>query len=629
MPMPPSAADTRRDRLLLVLSFLLLPCMVGSVGCQSWVTRKKEEKHEKEIRLMREKLADPDRPRLAGEIATPLGLTIQRFDTIGLISNLPGTGGIVEPSQQRDMILTEMRRHEVLDAESIVDSPATAVAKAFVLVNPSHNKSDRLDVIVECSSTCKATDLQDGYLMPSTLREYQVLQGKVRNSGEKATASGDFVTLPASVTGEEKFNPLRGVIIGGGKLLEAPKLGIRVNKDWRHVMVVGAIADSINRRFYFKDGTRQRQVAEGKNDWHIALEIVPKYRWDPMHYMSTVLSIGFRETEVQIEERIHGCRKLLVSRETARKAACELEAIGNKEAIEVLLEGLMCADPEVRLHSAYSLAYLDRPECVPVLRELAIQEPAFRPVCLIGLGVNENPSSREALMDLLQETEPEVRYGALLAIRQSNPRDPITVGEPIGEICHVIQIPSNSPAVVVSLEERKEMVVFGNNTLITLNQEFSPTPSLSVVPLPGGLIRIAKRQRDGEVLQSIVSNDLQSLIRAMPTVEANYNDVVHMMDQLQSSQSLGVPLAINPRPRAGRIYQRDTTDTESGEEVIETVQVDSASRTASGKSKRGGISLASWPSFLTSKPSEEDAALEKQSSKASDGSLVPEEGNQP
>jgi hypothetical protein len=616
--MLPSAADTQRDRLLLILSLLLLPSVVVSMGCQSWVTRKKEEKHEKEIRLMREKLADPDRPRLAGEIATPLGLTIQRFDTIGLISNLPGTGGIVEPSQQRDMVLTEMRRHEVLDAETIIDSPSTAVAKAFILVNPSHNKSDRLDVIVECSSTCNAKDLQDGYLMPSTLREYQLIQGKVRDGGEMAVASGEFVALPTSVTGEEKLNPLRGVVIGGGKLLEAPKLGIRVNKDWRHVMVVGAIADSINRRFYFKDGTRQRQVAEGKNDWHIALEIVPKYRWDPMHYMSTVLSIGFRETEDQIDERINGCRKLLVNRETARKAACELEAIGKGRAVEVLLEGLMCVDPEVRLHSAYSLAYLDRPECVPVLRELAIQEPAFRPVCLIGLGVNEHPSSREALLDLLQEAEPEVRYGALLAIRQGNPRDPITLGEPIGEICQLIQIPSSSPTAIVSLEERKELVVFGSNALIDLSQEISPTPSLSIVPLPGGLVRVAKRQGDGEVLQSIVSNDLQSLIRAMPTVEANYNDLVHMMDHLGSSKSLGIPIAMNPRPRAGRVYQRDASGTESGEQILETVHVDSASRAANGKSKRSGISLASWPSFLTTKEKEEEAS-----------SLEPKEGNQP
>ena len=126
--MTPTPSDVRILRWRTGIFIGLLSCFAMSLGCQSWVTRKKEEKHEKEIRLMKEKLADPDRPRLAGEVATPLGLTTRRYDAIGLISNLPGTGGIVNPSTQREMILTEMRRHEVLNPELVLDSPSTAMA---------------------------------------------------------------------------------------------------------------------------------------------------------------------------------------------------------------------------------------------------------------------------------------------------------------------------------------------------------------------------------------------------------------------------------------------------------------------------------------------------------------------
>ncbi|MFN6127872.1 MAG: HEAT repeat domain-containing protein [Planctomycetota bacterium] len=626
--MPNRRMPNRRFRTQVCMA--MLACLAMSLGCQSWITRKKEEKHEKEARLMKEKLADPDRPRLAGEIATPIGLTTHRYDAIGLLSSLPGTGGMVNPSAQREMMLTEMRRHEVLNPEGILDSPSTAIAKVRVFVDPCMTKSDNLDVLVECSDECNATDLRGGYLMPTMLREYMFLDGKNRSSNDKSIASGEFVTIPASLTGEEKINPLRGIVIGGGKLMDTPKLGIRVGKEWRHVMVVGSIADAINRRFFYQDGTRQQKVAEGKNDWHIELQTAPKYRWDPMHYMSTVMSIGFRETDEQISERIEGCRKLLMRRETARRAACELEAIGKGKATEVLLEGLLGVDAEVRFYSAYSLAYMDRSESVPILRALAIDEPAFRPLCLIGLGINEHPSARNALLDLLQESEPELCYGALLALRQRNPRDPTVLGERIGEVCQLIQIPSKNSTVAVSLEQQKEVVVFGGNSTITLNRELSPTPSLRIVPLSGGLLRLAKIQLEGEVLQSIISNDLESLLRAMPSVNASYNDMVHALDQLGTGNHLAARVAINPRPRAGRIYRRDASGDEAGETTLETVQVDASSRINQKQQKKNWISMATLPSIIPSKKPQVDSDKSKSTDSRSEvDSSDEEEGNQP
>jgi hypothetical protein len=610
--MPSFAIGFATPRSQHSIAIALLSCVLISLGCQSWITGKKEEKHQKEMRLMKEKLADPDRPRLAGEIASPLGLAIHRYDAIGLVSNLPGTGGMVNPSAQREMMLTEMRRHDVLNAEMILDSPSTAIAKVRVYVDPCATKSDHLDVLVECSDECNATDLRGGFLMPTMLREYMLLDGKNRSSNDKTNASGDFVTIPASLCTDANVNPLRGVVIGGGKLLEAPKLGIRVGKEWRHVMVVGSIAEAINKRFFYKDGGRQQKVAEGKNDWHIELQTVPKYRWDPMHYMSTVMSIGFRESEEQVAERIEGCRKLLLRRETARKAACELEAIGKGKAIEVLLEGLLHVDTEVRFYSAYSLAYLDRMECVPVLRGLAIEEPAFRPLCLIGLGANEHPSAREALLGLLQESEPELCYGAMLALRQKNPRDPAVLGETIGDICQLMHFPSKNNIVAVSLEQQKEIVIFGNNSPIDLNLELTPSPTLKISPLSGGLLRIAKTQLDGEVLQSIISNDLDSFLRALASVNASYDDAVHSLDELGVGKHLAGHVAMNPRPRAGRIYQRDTSEQDPVEEVIESVKVDSSSR-AKEKSKQSWFSMATMPSLIPSKRSEDDESEDEES----------------
>lgn len=583
--------------------------MVG--GCSSWTFRKKEEQYQKEMRLMKEKLRDPDRPRLVGEVATPLGLTIRRLDALALVSNLAGTGGSVEPGPQRDMILNEMRRRDVLNPDSLLDAPSTALAKVRIFSVPGEIKSDNLDILVECSTSCNAKDLRDGYVLPTDFREYMLVGGRNRSSGELATGNGEVVVFPASMAEGDKVNPLRGVVIGGGKLKDVPKLGIRVNKEWRHVMITGMIAESINNRFFYKEGSRQVKVATAKNDWHIAIETMPKYRWDTLHYMSTLLAVGYGESPEQIAERIEGCRKLLIHRETSRRAACELEAIGKGRAIDVLCEGLMSVDTEVRFHSAYSLAYLDRPEGVPVLRDIAIQEPAFRPLCLIGLSINEHPSSMTTLMELLQESDPEVRYGALVAIRRQNPRHPLVVGEPLGEICHWISIPSKDPMVAVSMEQRKEVVVFGGNSNIDLQRELAPTPSLRMVPLSGGFLRVAKRQQDGEILQSIISNDLHALLNAMPTVNANYGDVVHLLDQLGSNDCMATKIAINPHPHAGRTYQRDTSDRVVESESSTTVKIDDATR-SSGESKSSWLPTLPWMNFKSSGKTEEPSSKETQ-----------------
>ncbi len=598
-----SIANRRRrspSQWLWVLG--LLGTITAGVGCQSWTHRKKEDAFEKENRRIKELMSDPDRPRLVGEIASALGMTARRYDAMALISNLPGTGGTVKPSAQREMILKEMRLREVPNPQFVLDSPATAMAKVRVYANPCDTKGDTLDILVECSSECNATDLRDGYLMPTKLREYMFLD-RARESNDKADASGEVVVLPQSVMGDTEPNLLRGVVIGGGRLMETPALSIRVENNYQHVTVVSAIEKAINKRFFYQDANKQLTVAKGKNDWQIEIVTLPKYRWDPMHYMSTLLATGFGETDSQVAERIVGCRTLLMRRETARRAACELEAIGNAPAADVLLEGLGSSDTEIRFYAAYSLAYLDRPECVPVLQSLAISEPAFRPLCLIGLAINEHASARDALNELLQEAEPELRYGAILALRQRNPRDPAVMGDAIGEFCNLIQIPSKTPLIAVSLEQKKEVVLFGSNATIDLREELSPTPSTRLTPLASGMIRIAKRQVNGEVLQNIIASDLQSLLKALPTIDANYSDVVHTLDRLNQDGYLSIPVAFNPRPRAGRVYEREENVIEEATEIDRSITVDGASR-KSGSTKLSWLPEMSWPSFGSSNTSD-------------------------
>jgi len=600
-----------------ICSLLAMFAVVASIGCQAWTSKEKEKNNQfvKETKRFKDLLVDPERPRLVGEVATALGMYAKHYDAYALAVDLPGTGGIVKPGVQRDLMLADMRIRNVDNPETVLDAPWTALVKLKVFANPSDAKGDILDVDVETSTECLATDLTGGYVLESRLREMAYIDGNMRTSDDKAIAQGEIVMLPSSYTRRPSPTPLKGVLIGGAKLIQEQGLGLQITPEYRHVVITKAIEKSINSRFFFREANKQKLVAEGKNDWHIVLESLPKYKHDPAHFVSVILATGFAESDEEQMERVAGCRKLLMKRETTQRGAVELEAIGNDDAKEVLISGLASSDPEIRFFSAYSLSYLDRSEAIPVLMELARYEPAFRPLCLVGLSVNEDSLAREALEELLQEAEPELRFGAFWSIRDRNPNDFVLSGEPVGQAFHLVQIPSAIPLLAVSFQKKKEIVLFGNSVAITLRDQLTPTPSLKISSVPGDQIKLTKRHTDGAVTHAIVASDVVSLLRAMGTVEASYNDVVHTLDTLSSRQALSMPLALNPRPFAGREYNRKDLSTaqSSTDAKMDVVQVDGSSV---DRSQSKGFKLSSPVSwFKPSKPS---------SKKASDTELPPE-----
>ena len=90
------------------------------------------------------------------------------------------------------------------------------MAKLRVYANPCDIKGEVLDMDVEVSTECTATDLTDGIVLESRLREMAVLGGAMRSSDDKAIGSGEVVILPTSYTKKPDRTPTVGVVIGGG-----------------------------------------------------------------------------------------------------------------------------------------------------------------------------------------------------------------------------------------------------------------------------------------------------------------------------------------------------------------------------------------------------------------------------
>jgi len=165
--------------------------LVWFAGCSSWISKKGERDNhfQKETKRIQDLMADPDRPRLIGEVANSLGMSPSQYDSYALVSSLPGTGGIVRPGIQRDWILDEMRKRETESPETFLDDVSTALVKLKIIAKPCDAKGDIFDIEIDNCTECLATDLTEGYVLESRLSELAMLKGRLHTSEPKAIGS--------------------------------------------------------------------------------------------------------------------------------------------------------------------------------------------------------------------------------------------------------------------------------------------------------------------------------------------------------------------------------------------------------------------------------------------------------
>jgi hypothetical protein len=560
--------ETRSRRNFLTKTALLsstLATAIASNGCTTPWFGEPESPMAEKAREIKDLLNSDKRPQIVGDISNVTGLNTRRFDSFGLVSKLAGTGADVKTGPQREAMLKEIRTRNITRPNELLASKETAVVKVTAYAIPGTLKGDALDAIVECSTECEATSLQNGFLLPAHLQEYATLKNSIRTSHDKATVTGPIVFLPRSMNDDHTENLLKGRILGGAKVLDTRTLGIRIREQFSHVLTTSAVAKAINERFATLQTVATNETAEAKNDGFIHLELHPKYAQDADHFMGVVRGVGFMESETTRIARMEDCSRKLLEPTTCKYAALQLEAIGH-EAIDVLATGLQSQNREIQFRSAYALAFLDSERAVPKLSELAMAEPAFRPLCYVGLAALEHPMAKEALEELLQYPDPEVRYGALLALRQKDKRNPFVVGSRIGTIARLIEIPSETTGVAVSLEKTPEIVVYGQNPILRVPGEITISSRLQLQPDGPVAVRLSRAGEFGSSESVVVPSDLRSILFAIEELGGTYNDMVQLIDRAAIDGWLPYALACNPRPHTGRVFERETDNTDEFDE---------------------------------------------------------------
>ena len=494
--------------------------------------------------------SDSPSTKLVGDVAHPYGMGYVELQAVALVTGLSGTGEDPPPSPQRAALMAEMNRRKVENPNEILASPSTSLVLVRGVLRPGVQVGDRFDIEVRTSSRSSTESLRAGKLLETRMTEMAVLGSQLRQGHLMAYAEGPVLVDPTADPKDDPMLAVRGRILGGGRVTKARSLGLVLDHQEQSFRTSQAVGKAINKRFYSYFEGKRRGVATPKTDEFLELDLHPRYKDNVGRYMQVVRSIPISESRAQSLSRLSLLKSQLEDPITSARAALQLEAIGNDQAIEVLKEGLMVNDPEVRFYAAEALAYLDDTTAVKQLAQAARDEPAFRVHALVALSAMDDGAAYDELRTLLEVKSAETRYGAFRSLWAMSPNDPLIRGENLNDkfSYHILDIPGES-MVHATNSLRPEVVLFGKQHRLKLPLVLDAGPKILVNGLSGEEVKISYFGKETE--QRVVSNSLDAVIRTVVELGGTYPDVVQLLQQAKDTGSLASRFRIDALPSEG------------------------------------------------------------------------------
>ena len=552
--------------LTFAVAALTAVSTLTAVGCSSlWPGG--SEKSDEDPNLA-ELLTVPKPPKLIRDAAVPYGLQPMVAQGVAAANGLVGTGGAPDPSPFRDQLIEDMKRENVANPNHFLESDTTALVRVRTIVPPGARRGDPLDLLVVATPESRATDLHGGWVMNTRLRQQQVIRNQIRQSDVKAVGIGPILTKATHGPRHNESLKLEGIVLSGGRVQVDRPLGLLLRPKYKHVKISDGLASAINRRFFFFDGTSRRGIATAKEDDFIELETHPRYEGNEHRMLEVIRSVSGRPESASSQARLAELAERLADPATASDAALQLEAIG-ENAIPTLLAGLETDNRELRFYAAESLAYLDRQEAITPLVEAARETAAFRHSALATLQGLDSPLVVDALRKLADAESLEARYGGFCAIRRRPDGRNRQIGETVGDAFRLYQVPSEArPAVVASLRDTAEIVLFGDPAPIEISEFLLGPAGLMIKPEPNrpGHVRISRFQPGAEDQRAVVPADLPDVIRGIVAVGGGYGDAIATLRTAKAEGCLRDELAFDPLPEPLRTYYRDDPEASASDE---------------------------------------------------------------
>jgi flagellar basal body P-ring protein FlgI len=495
------------------------------------------------------------RTKLVGDVARPFGHDPTPVESVALITGLDNTGEDPAPSPERAALLHELQTIGVQNPNQLLASPSTALVRVRGLIPPGVQKGDKFDLEVQVPSHSGTTSLRGGWLMETRLAQMAVLGGAVREGHMLASGEGPVLVDPSASGDKDRAVLVRGKVLGGGVATRSREIGLFIGPDDKSVRLAADIGTAINKRFHtFSRGIKQG-VASPKTDERIDLKIHPRYKDNLARYIRVLRSVPIKETPAEQSLRIGLLERQLLDPITAATAALRLEAIG-REAVDVLVKGTESNDPEVRFYSAEGLAYLDDNRAAAPLARAAREEPAFRAFALTALSSMADMAAHDELLNLLEVSSSETRYGAFRALWAMNPNDPLIRGENLGgQFGYHVLNTTGTPMVHVTRSYRPEVVIFDHEQ--TLLAPFVLEAGKTIlIKGTAGKVTVSRFAVGKPDQKRVVSTKLDDVIRAIVELGGTYPDVVQALQGAKASGALTARFEVDALPEEDRSYRQ-------------------------------------------------------------------------
>ncbi|MCA9048363.1 MAG: flagellar basal body P-ring protein FlgI [Planctomycetaceae bacterium] len=496
---------------------------------------------------------------LLGDYISVTGNTLVVLRGVGLVTGLDGTGGDPPPSHLRKELMDEMVRRNIRNPGRILASRNTALVMVTAYLPAMVREGQRFDVRVSLPPNSEATSLRGGYLLETRMSEEVTVSGRGNLKGHHyATAQGAILMALGDGGKSNSAAMRRGSIPGGAVSNTERNLEVILRDEYRGLKTSKQVENAISKRLHHYDRYGQRiAMAEAKSDVLLTLGVHPTYRNNFPRYQQVIRSIAFRESDVARRLRMEQLGKEIMEPASAERSALQLEAAG-PEGIPFLKAALKSDHLEVRFHAAQALAYLEDSSGVAVLKQAAVDEPAFRVYALAALSVIDDADGIMAMRELLSNDTLETRYGAVRALKENNPHDSSlgTVEYEDRFVLHAIDC-SGPPAVHVLRYRLPEVVLFGRRQELLLPATLNAGTRI-LVKGEGGTneVTITKYVLGGDSVKVTCSTNLADIINQVAKLGGAYPDVVQMLLEAETQHNLQGELGVDRLPQGGRTFFR-------------------------------------------------------------------------
>ena len=499
---------------------------------------------------------------------------------VGLVYELPGTGSSPPHDAWRTSLEAKIRMQKG-EPRKLLDDPAKSTSLVIVTaaIPAGARAGDKLDIAIGLPQGSKTTSLKHGMLLATDLNNTELAAnarqalteagmpvGKTPLADSSTVLSGHRLAIADGplVAGFDNANPQptdidagprTARIWGGGRnMLDRPYY-LFLNENNPQPRLAMLIAERMNAVFH-APGDKLGKLAEAKVQGRplVIAFVPPAYRLNHGRFLLVARHVPLAPVEMDSPYRKQ--LEVEVTRpESALVAALKLEALGegSEHALRV---GLESDSPWVRFAAAESLAYLGKAqERVAVeLARLAETHPSLRSHCLTALASQDDAYCVDQLVELLKKPDPELRYGAFVALRSGDERNEAIRGSRVNNSFSLHMVaPNSDPLVHIATDGRAEVVLFGSAWplqgpfSIPLGKDF--TVSAKEGEPVATITRVAIKDGEPIAVPRLVKADLAAVLKGLGELGGTFAEAVELIRKTEKADVLLAGVKFDARPR--------------------------------------------------------------------------------